>query len=123
MSGIKLNQIFLLHSVKFVCEALKIHAKNCDVSIYTLDGPTNLSFFIEDMNPQVVLIREEDLGNQLDAFLAEFKDYPQILKVLWSKGGDSEIAKSFDAVLHEPISPRTIFSELEGLLESYGKSH
>ena len=118
MSGIKLNQIFLLHSVKFVCEALKVHAKNSDVSIYTLDGPTNLSFFIEDMKPQVVLIREEDLGDQLDAFLAEFKDHPKILKVLWSKSDDSEMGRSFDAVLSEPISPRTIFSELERLLES-----
>lgn len=123
MSGIKLNQIFLLHSVKFVCEALRVHAKNSDVSIYTLDGPTNLSFFIEDMKPQVVLIREEDLGDQLDAFLAEFKDHPKILKVLWSKSDDSEMGRSFDAVLSEPISPRTIFSELEGLLESYVKSH
>ena len=121
MSEKKLTQIFLLHSVKFVCEALREHAKQRDVSLYVIDDPTNFSFFLEDMAPEVVIAHSTDLEGQIEDFIKQFEGHDNILKILWAEEGNDPTKVLFDDMIVGEISPGHFVEQLESMLESYRK--
>ena len=66
MTSLKLEQIILIHPERFFCEAIKLALHKNGIKVFYLEAPEEISHYIEDLNPQFIIIHEEFRDYYLD---------------------------------------------------------
>lgn len=121
MSNFELNQIFIAHPARFVCSAVQEFSKLKGVSTYVIDDFNDFSYLIEDLKPQVFVIHEATLIEQLEQFENGIKKFPDLKIIVITDKGESKLSDKYTLKIQEPFDPKDLCGNITQLLETQPK--
>lgn len=123
-----LKQVFLIHPIKFVCNAVKEFAKQELVTIYDEQKINDFGYLINDLKPELIAIHADLVAVNYTEFKKvvdnlEFKDFELVLIGRGEQISSFEYCSEFHHFLFEPYNPSEFTASMKSFLASSKNKH